>query len=152
VSSDVDLSVDVRRRLEVLERDECLQLLAGRHLGRLAVVAGGQPMVFPVNYALDGEHPVFRTDPGTKLHAASGAPVAFEIDGADMTYHSGWSVVVVGTCEEVRDAGEIARLARLPLRPWSAGPKEHWMRVRATAISGRRIPPAGDTADDELVL
>jgi hypothetical protein len=41
------------------------------------------PVILPVNYVVDGDAPVFRTDPGTKLDAAAeGAAVAFEGDKA----------------------------------------------------------------------
>src|SRR5262249_15027106 len=60
--------IDPRTQLEVLDRDECLALLARESLGRLAVVSDdGRPYVFPVNFALDGAAVVFRTDHGTKL-------------------------------------------------------------------------------------
>jgi nitroimidazol reductase NimA-like FMN-containing flavoprotein (pyridoxamine 5'-phosphate oxidase superfamily) len=41
-------------------------------------------VVFPVNYVLDRHTVVFRTEPGTKLHAAArGSRVCFEVDRAD---------------------------------------------------------------------
>jgi nitroimidazol reductase NimA-like FMN-containing flavoprotein (pyridoxamine 5'-phosphate oxidase superfamily) len=126
-------------RLEVLDRRECLQLLGAHRFGRLAVVVEDQPLVFPVNYALDRDDVVFRTDPGTKLHAAAGRRVAFEIDGIDAHYHEGWSVLVVGVAEEERDASRLRELAGLPFGPWVSGPKAHWMRVRGEAVTGRRI-------------
>jgi nitroimidazol reductase NimA-like FMN-containing flavoprotein (pyridoxamine 5'-phosphate oxidase superfamily) len=122
-----------------MARDECLRLLARERLGRIGVCVDQQPVLLPVNYAMDGNHIVFRTDPGTKLHAAIGRPVAFEIDGFDRLYHEGWSVLVVGTAEEVESAAELARLSRLPLGPWAPGPKAHWVRIRAGAITGRRL-------------
>ena len=47
--------VNLRTGLEELDRDECLRLLRSATLGRLAVVIGGQPLVFPVNFTLDGD-------------------------------------------------------------------------------------------------
>jgi uncharacterized protein len=133
------MEVHTSTTLAELDTDECLQLLARHHIGRLAVVLDGRPLIFPVNYALDGRAVVFRTDPGTKLHAAVGAPVAFEIDGSDNRYHEGWSVVIVGTAEEEREPSRLRELEKLPLGPWCPGPKSHWIRIRARAISGRRI-------------
>jgi nitroimidazol reductase NimA-like FMN-containing flavoprotein (pyridoxamine 5'-phosphate oxidase superfamily) len=138
-----DLPVDPRTGLEVLTREECLRLLGAHHLGRLAVVVAGRPVIFPVNYCLDGDQIVFRTNEGTKLHGARGGPVAFEIDGTDGYYHQGWSVIVVGVGEPVDDESEIARLERLPLGLWTAAPKPYWVRIRPGAITGRRIPPHG---------
>jgi uncharacterized protein len=134
---------DQRTGLEELDRDECLRLLARSPLGRLGVVVGGRPLVFPVNFTLDGDAIVLRTDEGTKLHAARNAPVAFECDGIDTAYHTGWSVLALGDAREVVAPTEIARLERLPLGPWCPGSKPIWLRLRATSITGRRIPPHG---------
>ena len=65
--------------LRVLDRDQCLRLLAEDEIGRLAVIAGNTPAIFPVNYALDGDTIVFRTDPGTKL--ARGPPGSGQLRG-----------------------------------------------------------------------
>ncbi len=132
----------VQAHLEEIAVDECVQLLADHHLGRLAVVVDDQPLVFPVNYVMSGRSIVFRTDPGTKLHAANGHRVAFEIDHFDARYHDGWSVLVVGTAHEEHEAARVRDLERLPLRPWCAGAKAHWMRVGGGAITGRRITHA----------
>lgn len=133
-------STDARAELVELGREECIRRLGLQAIGRLAIVVQEQPLVFPVNYALDGDTVVFRTDSGTKLHGASrGRRVAFEIDGIDPLYHEGWSVLVVGAAEEVTDPQELSRLARLPLAPWGTGPKVHWVRIRADAITGRRL-------------
>ncbi len=133
--------VDAHAGLDVIPRDECLGLLATHALGRLAVVVSSKPLVFPVNYALDGETIVFPTDPGTKLFAAVHEhDVAFEIDGSNTLYHTGWSVLVVGTGREVTDPAEQSRLTHLRLGPWCPGPKAHWVRIQPHAITGRRIP------------
>jgi uncharacterized protein len=124
---------------ETIDRADCLHLLRAHGLGRLAITLRDQPMIFPVNYAMDGDRVVFRTDRGTKLHAAVGHAVAFEIDGFDRLYHEGWSVVVIGIAQEVTDGAEIARLATLPLGPWAPGEHAHWVRIRTGAITGRRI-------------
>lgn len=145
----MDVKIDRRTGLEELDRDACLTLLEHAPLGRLAVVVGGRPLVFPVNFALDGTAIVMRTDPGTKLHAARNHSVAFECDGVDTQYHTGWSVLVLGDAEEVVRPVEIARLERLPLGPWCPGPKATWLRLRAQSISGRRILPHGRTNSEE---
>ncbi len=135
--------VGVRTRLDPIELDECLRLLADHHLGRLAVVVDGQPLVYPVNYALSGRQIVFRSDPGAKLFAAAGHQVAFEIDGADPLYHDGWSVLVVGRAHEEKDQVRLREFARLPLSPWASGPKVHWICIGNGAITGRRLSHAG---------
>ena len=74
--------------LEEISEDECLQLLDRRELGRVAVVVAGQPLIFPVNYALSHRVVTFRTAHGTKLANAPGMNVAFEIDEYDAL--TGW--------------------------------------------------------------
>jgi hypothetical protein len=142
----MDTQIETRTGLEKLDREECIQLLTHAPLGRLAVVVAGQPLVFPVNFAVDGNTIVFRTDRGTKLHGALHGPVAFECDGIDRQYHTGWSVLVLAAVDEVRDPLEIERLQRLPLGPWSPRPKPVWVRLRVRSVSGRRIPPHGSVS------
>ena len=127
-------------QLEVLAEEECWRLLGAHHLGRLALVDAKGPVIVPVNYVLDREAPVFRTDPGSKLDAAvEAAPVAFEVDAADEATRSGWSVVVRGALAEVTDPGDLERLRALPLYPWAPGDKARYVRVRPASVTGRRI-------------
>ena len=126
-----------------LDHDECLRLLATTTLGRLAVnVEGWPPVIRPVNYVFDesSQSIVFRSARGSKLTAVLlSSEAAFEIDGTDPGADSGWSVIVVGRAEEVTQASEIARLGQLGLRPLAPGDKPHWIRIRSTVVSGRRI-------------
>jgi uncharacterized protein len=126
-----------------LDRDQCLRLLADDEIGRLAVIAGNTPAIFPVNYALDGETIVFRTDTGTKLAHGPRARVSFEVDGFDHTRRTGWSVVATGRLEEVThyDAATFDRVRRLAIVPWAGGEKAHWMRLVPDRVTGRRIDP-----------
>ena len=48
-------TIDARTGLETIAPDECRRLLASDEIGRLAIVDGGTPAVFPVNYVYDGE-------------------------------------------------------------------------------------------------
>ncbi len=136
--------IDDRTGLERLTRDECLDHLRDHQVGRLAVVSANRPLIFPVNYAMDAEAVVFRTAPGTKFDASvREMAVAFEIDDLDVDRHEGWSVLVTGRAEEVVSEAHRNRLANLPLRPWAAGAKDHWLTIVPTAITGRRITRPG---------
>jgi nitroimidazol reductase NimA-like FMN-containing flavoprotein (pyridoxamine 5'-phosphate oxidase superfamily) len=130
------------QRLEVLDPTACIELLEHRgFVGRLAVIADGRPIIFPVNYIWDHESVVFCTAGGTKLNAiVGGADVAFEIDDSAPLHHSGWSVLVQGRAEIIDDRGEIGRLRQGPLHPWAKGARANWVRIRPREISGRRIP------------
>ena len=136
-------NVDARTHVELLDRDRCLELLGADQIGRLAVVAGGAPVIFPINYCLDGADIVFRSDPGTKLNHGPRSRACFEIDSFDRENRAGWSVVVAGRLEEVTryDSSTLQRLQALPVDPWVGGVKAHWMRLVAEAVTGRRVGP-----------
>jgi nitroimidazol reductase NimA-like FMN-containing flavoprotein (pyridoxamine 5'-phosphate oxidase superfamily) len=128
--------------LKVLDRDECAALLGTQRIGRVGM-ATPEPLVLPVEYALLDGDVVFRTAPGEKLIAAvMGRTVAFEIDEYDVTARTGWSVVVVGTAEEVVGREELTRVEALGLHPWSGELRDRYVRIHAEEISGRRIDPA----------
>ena len=136
-----------RSGLEVIPRKECLILLAGQQVGRLGFVVEGQPMVLPVNYALHGDVVMFRTGDGSMLGAAHATRVAFEVDEVDTDTGSGWSVVVQGVTEEIPGTGdwfdEALRAHAAPT--WLPGPTDHYVRIKPSVISGRRLragPPA----------
>jgi nitroimidazol reductase NimA-like FMN-containing flavoprotein (pyridoxamine 5'-phosphate oxidase superfamily) len=126
--------------IEVLGSDECKRLLAQDVVGRVAVVIGTTPMIFPVNYALDGDDIVMRTMPGSRLDVGQGH-AAFEVDSFDRTTESGWSVLVTGHLEEVTwyQAKDIARLQALTVVPWAAGDRNLWLRLRPGFIAGRIV-------------
>lgn len=119
-----------------LDRSECLALVGSLSIGRLALTRrGAAPLVVPVNYVLDGEVIVFRTDPGTKLARLSGARVSFQVDLVDPFHHTGWSVLVCGVAREASSAST----SHLELESWAGGPKRHWIHVEPESVSGRRI-------------
>jgi len=131
--------------LIVLPREHCLALLASNSFGRVAV-AMDSPVIRPVNYVFDerSQSVIFRTADGSKFHAMLvNGNAAFEIDGIDPGSRTGWSVIIVGMTEEITGASELRRLERLGLEAWTPGHKPHWMRIRAWAVTGRRIVLTG---------
>jgi nitroimidazol reductase NimA-like FMN-containing flavoprotein (pyridoxamine 5'-phosphate oxidase superfamily) len=126
--------------IEVLGSDECREMLARDVIGRVAVVIAATPMIFPVNYALDGEDIVMRTLPGSRLDAGQGH-AAFEVDSFDRASQSGWSVLVTGHLEEVTwyQAKDMARLQALTVVPWALGDRNLWLRLRPGFITGRIV-------------
>jgi uncharacterized protein len=132
-------------RCQELTKSECFELLSQQQLGRVAVVDGQGPIMFPVNFALDRHMVVFRTGEGTKLDAATrGSRVAFEIDGTDEAARTGWSVIIRGEAVEVTDPAELARLRKLRLDPWAPGAKSRYVRILPAKLTGRRISAPGD--------
>jgi nitroimidazol reductase NimA-like FMN-containing flavoprotein (pyridoxamine 5'-phosphate oxidase superfamily) len=129
------------RVYEELSVGECLELLGTHSLGRLAVIVDGHPIVFPINYALEGDAVVFRTAPGTKLSGAALGQVAFEIDEVDERTQTGWSVIVQGVGNEITSTLDerSGRLRALEVQPWVPGERAHWIEILAQSITGRRL-------------
>lgn len=122
--------------LEVLDREECFAKLSMVPVGRVAVARGHRPpLVVPVNFALDGEMIVFRTDLGAKLMGLRTQPVTFQVDFVDPFHLSGWSVLIEGVAYEATED----EVSRISLHSWVAGPKDHWVRIVPVEVSGRRI-------------
>lgn len=127
--------------LAVMDEGECATLLRTATIGRVAVTIGAVPAVFPVNFGLleDGDI-VFRTGTGTKLDAAMrNAVIAFEVDEVDPIYHEGWSVLVVGVADVLREEDRKDEAGRLPLAAWAPGARDHLVCLHPQVVSGRRI-------------
>jgi nitroimidazol reductase NimA-like FMN-containing flavoprotein (pyridoxamine 5'-phosphate oxidase superfamily) len=138
--------VSDRTRMEVLARDECLRLLRTLTVGRVGLSIEALPVVLPVNFVVADDAIVFRTSPGSKLDDATrDMVVAFQGDHIDADAQSGWSVLVTGVASEVRDPAEIAALRRLELGSWVPGDPDHFVRIPATLVNGRRISVASPT-------
>jgi nucleotide-binding universal stress UspA family protein len=125
--------------VEQLDAAACWQLLRSIRVGRLAVCDDGRPLIFPINYVVDGASIVFRTAPGTKLAAARGHAVAFEIDDYDARTQQATSVIVHGTATEITEVDDWESSLGLPLFPWDVVPKSHFVRIAAAEVSGRRF-------------
>lgn len=122
----------------VLSEDECWYLLASRTLGRLVTIEAGQPEIFPVNFVVQRRTVLFRTAAGRKLLSSILADrVAFEADDHDL--EGGWSVVVKGTAAPMSDEADLTRANRAQLLTWTPGVKDHYVRIVAAEISGRRF-------------
>lgn len=133
---------DPRTGMHLIDRDECMQLLADHQpgFGRLAVVEGTKPTIIPVNYAMLDQRIVFRSGAGLKLEAAErGQAVAFEIDRIDHDTLSGWSVVVRGRAEVITRAIQLAEAQATELEPYVDG-KDTWVIIHPEIVTGRRLP------------
>jgi uncharacterized protein len=114
---------------------ECRKLLGSERVGRLGVVVGGRPEIFPVNYSLDETGAVvFETGPGTKLAGAVNDRVVFEIDHP--TERGGWSVVVHGVAQHTTAAS--LRFPGPAHASWVGG-RPYTLRIHPSRISGRRL-------------
>lgn len=143
------------RRIEVLDRNECLALLSRGQVGRVAwlpehttppapvaadrVGLVGAPAMVPVTFLVDGDSVVVRTVHGSRLgREAPGRPVTFEADEVRHQTREGWSVIASGVAQLETDPVETRRLAGL-LQSWAPGFKDLWLRVPLQHVSGRRL-------------
>ncbi len=136
------------RVIEDLEEDECLKLIAGGGIGRIAYTSRFGPAVLPVNYAWSDGAVVFRTAANGPLDedlrtGITGADykVAFEIDSIDPAARQGWSVLIQGPAHHLTGAEEDA-VRRTGVEPWAPGDRELFVRISPSRITGRRVGPA----------
>jgi nitroimidazol reductase NimA-like FMN-containing flavoprotein (pyridoxamine 5'-phosphate oxidase superfamily) len=125
---------------EYLSAERCRALLAATSVGRIGVLVDSAPEIYPVNFAVDGDAIVFRTNPGNKLRGLDRSPsVCFQIDGYDVDERAGWSVLVKGRAVLVADPADIDRLERLDLDLWTPGDKHDWIQILPAEVTGRRL-------------
>ncbi|MFF8925937.1 pyridoxamine 5'-phosphate oxidase family protein [Streptomyces longwoodensis] len=125
----------------VLDRQECLRLLAKVPVGRIVYTRQALPAVLPVNFGLDTDSSVLvRTSASSDLvRAVDGVVVAFEADDFNAAEHSGWSVVVTGRVTAVTDPTEHERLSRTGPLSWVVTQDWVFLRIEAEMVTGREI-------------
>ncbi len=122
-----------------LDDQTCLRRLGSESVGRLGFSAGGLPVIHPVNFFLDDDTIVLRTEPGEKERAAASGDVAcLEVDRFDGMGHTGWSVLATGRMR-MADPDRVERLARLPLAPWAFPEASCIVELPIELLSGRSI-------------
>ena len=121
--------------------EECLELLSGGGVGRVAMCTPMGARIVPLNYAMNDEAIVFRTTPYSELGTYGwNTDLAFEIDHLDFEKHQGWSVVAIGRGELVKDADEIQAIRDgWDPTPWAGGRRHLYVRLRWRDITGRRL-------------
>jgi hypothetical protein len=129
--------LDLSGGTEILTYEECRELLCSVQIGRLAVVINGEPEIFPVNFGIDGDGIVFRTNRGRKLTGALLEKVVFEVDHIDVEARTGWSIVIHGRAEDISRFDGPGLKAKAD-EPWT-GPKEALLRIRPESMTGRRV-------------
>jgi nitroimidazol reductase NimA-like FMN-containing flavoprotein (pyridoxamine 5'-phosphate oxidase superfamily) len=141
-----------------LTSDEALTLLrhGGQPVGRLVVTLAGEPLVFPLNFAVDGDAIVFRTQVGTKLIGITRSLATFEVDSIDAS-GQGWAVTFEGLAQEILDSDPArlrARVDALSLDSWPGGDRPNVVRIAPYAVRGTRWTAAevtvGTAADGRL--
>ena len=145
-----DYAATAESTVERLEEADCLRLISPGGVGRIAYGGRYGPTVLPVNYRLYDGTIVFRTGQDSPLGedlridiAHAEYKVAFEIDEIHPVRREGWSVLVQGAAHHVDSESERAEVLQAGVDPWPGGPKEHFIRIIPTRITGRRIRRAG---------
>jgi nitroimidazol reductase NimA-like FMN-containing flavoprotein (pyridoxamine 5'-phosphate oxidase superfamily) len=136
------------RVIEELQEDECLKLIAGGGIGRIAYTSRFGPVVLPVNYTWRDGAVVFRTAADSPLDedlrtgiTDADYKVAFEIDSIDPAARQGWSVLIQGPAHHVTGAEQDA-VRQAGVEPWAPGDRELFVRIVPSRITGRRVGPA----------
>jgi uncharacterized protein len=122
-----------------LDRETSLRLLGGLDVGRVAWTDGDRVMVFPLNFALDGEDILVRTPSAAILAAATASPaLTFQGDDLEPGVRTGWTVLVSGPAEEITDPAQVQR-ARGLVTPWRDDGPFRVLRIRVERVAGRRL-------------
>jgi nitroimidazol reductase NimA-like FMN-containing flavoprotein (pyridoxamine 5'-phosphate oxidase superfamily) len=133
------------RVIEELDEDECLKLISGGGIGRIAYTSRFGPAVLPVNYVWRDGAVVFRTAANGPLDedlrtgiTNADYRVAFEIDSIDAAARHGWSVLIQGPAHHVTGAEEDAA-RQTGVESWAPGDRELFVRIVPSRITGRRV-------------
>jgi len=126
-----------QRGSEILDRPECLRLLAAAakedRVGRLAVNGASSPLVVPLNFVCHDGRVFVRIGPGRLAELMPGSLVAFEVDRVEADREVAWSVLVRGLASTaVPGDGPIPD-------PWVPEPGHIVLFIRPDVISGRRF-------------
>ena len=122
----------------VLSEDQSWRLLEHTSHGRLATAVGGFVDIFPLNFSVRDRVIYIRTSPGEKLAALTvNDHVAFEADG--ILSDEAWSVVVHGVAHQLQTQAEIEVARASGVSPWVPTPKESWVKIEASQVTGRHF-------------
>ncbi|GAB6987928.1 pyridoxamine 5'-phosphate oxidase family protein [Nocardioides pyridinolyticus] len=129
-----------------LTTEECGRLLRAGVGGRIALSSPDGPHIVPVNYSVVDDAIVVRTSPYSILGTyGRDSMLAFEVDQFDHERHRGWSVVARGRAQVVTRSEQLDHIrSTWDPRPWAAGVRSLYLRLRWTELSGRRIGGAWD--------
>ncbi|MFB7666658.1 pyridoxamine 5'-phosphate oxidase family protein [Kitasatospora sp. NPDC056138] len=137
--------MDRDNRVETLSEAECLRLLGTVPIGRVVYTEQALPAVLPVAFEVgsDGRLVLALRAGTTVTRALDGTVAAFQADQLDPVNRSGWSVLVHGHAEPVRDPGLHEHLLRTGPRPWVSGQEQLFVLITPELVSGRLLLPAG---------
>jgi hypothetical protein len=133
--------------LEPLGEPECWELLSGGDgIGRVGFSGRFGPMILPINFQVRDKAVYFRVaqhgPTGEDLRtgiAHADYRIAFEADQFDLASRRGWSVLMQGDVHPMETEEERASVAGICVESWVSGPRELFLRITPTHLSGHRI-------------
>jgi nitroimidazol reductase NimA-like FMN-containing flavoprotein (pyridoxamine 5'-phosphate oxidase superfamily) len=129
-----------------LATGECRALLGSKRIGRVVFTDNALPSALPVNYLLDGDTIVCRTDPWGLVAASvgpQGSVLGFQVDSIEDGDATGWSVLAVGLARQVQAPEDLARLEQSALSSGAADGTTTYLRIPVTKVTGHCLA-AGD--------
>ncbi|MGK4584310.1 pyridoxamine 5'-phosphate oxidase family protein [Kitasatospora sp. HPMI-4] len=136
--------MDRDNRVETLSEAECLRLLGTVPIGRVVYTEHALPAVRPVAFEVgpDGRL-LLALDAGAAVaRALDGTVAAFQADRLDPVTGTGWSVLVHGRTETVRDAVAHGHPPLPAPRPTVPAREQRLVRLAPELVSGHRLLPA----------
>lgn len=117
--------------------DKALALVATMPVGRLSNMRGDQLFAAPVSGLLEQRDKLVTA---AREHSSA----AFEVDHVVDWSRSGWGVFIPELLREVTDPETIERVMHSSLRLWTAGDRNHVLRLTGQEVTCRRLEPGPD--------
>ncbi|MEU9127182.1 pyridoxamine 5'-phosphate oxidase family protein [Kitasatospora sp. NPDC048540] len=142
--------MDRDERVEELAEAECRRLLGTVPVGRVVYTAHALPAALPVVFevAADGRLMLALCEGSPASRALDGTVAAFQADALDPAARTGWSVLVRGRAEVVRDPVRHGALRAGGLAPWADGGAPVYVALAPELVSGHRLRPAARAVRD----
>jgi nitroimidazol reductase NimA-like FMN-containing flavoprotein (pyridoxamine 5'-phosphate oxidase superfamily) len=114
-----------------LGSEQCLSLLGRARVGRVGLVLGPLPFIYPVRYEVERDHILFGVSFEQVATAVDDTVVALQADGFDEDQGWHWTVLAIGPATAV-DGGAVGteRAFRLRPRMYSG----HWLDPTGTPV------------------
>lgn len=128
--------------LEVLSKDECIELMRSVPIGRIVFTHQALPAIRPVNFSVVNSSVVIPTVAGSRLAAAArNSIVAFQTDQFDPVARTGWSVTAIGPAEVVRSQDANPQDGRQSGTQTNIAQtiRDTIIRISLERVSGRRL-------------
>jgi len=137
--------------IKTLNEDRCWELLNQHQVGRLALAAGGEIDIYPVNFVVHERKIYFRTAAGQKLsEVVISRKAAFEID--EIVDGVARSVVVRGNAHWLTSEADMSAVESLRLKAFAPTYKTNWVEMEPTGVSGREFEIGDEPDYDELIV